>query len=437
MTGFEAFEKVFFEIWGQFSFIGAVFLGSLLIAKPLVKKKNYWWLLSASILISSTIQVIIYLFFIKDKQFDGRRIVYTSLAFFLFISVIISILISYKTDFWAACFCATIGYSLQHISVRIISIIKLFVHLNAWLEMALLILVTGIVFYLAYYLIVKKILDKWKIIVQNKIQLIINSIIVMVAIYFNSFATSSATQVITKFYIYLFCIFICLLGIIGECGILLSKNVEFENEIIKRLMHDEKEHYTFEKSLIDEINMRCHDLKKIISLDVVGEDQKKLLEKLSDDIDEYEYVFKTNNVPLDVVLANMALNCQKNDIKFTCLADGTDLCFMDDIDVYFLFLNVIENAIDASKNVEKSKRLISLVVGSNGKKLNINIMNYHDNEINFQNNLPQTTKKEQKSHGFGMKSILLIVSKYQGTMKITDENKIFTVDINLPIKQKK
>ena len=48
--------------------------------------------------------------------------------------------------------------------------------------------------------------------------------------------------------------------------------------------------------------------------------------------------------------------------------------------------------------------------------------------------MPQTTSSNKSIHGFGIKSMMLIVQKYGGTISFQAENGIFNVNIlfNLP-----
>ena len=43
--------------------------------------------------------------------------------------------------------------------------------------------------------------------------------------------------------------------------------------------------------------------------------------------------------------------------------------------------------------------------------------------------LPKTTKSNKDYHGFGTKSIKMIVNKYRGDLKITTKKNIFTLSI--------
>jgi hypothetical protein len=63
--------------------------------------------------------------------------------------------------------------------------------------------------------------------------------------------------------------------------------------------------------------------------------------------------------------------------------------------------------------------------------LHIQEENYCTDNLTFVKGLPVTTKKDTLNHGFGMKSISLIVKKYNGNMSILTEDHIFHLNIVL------
>ena len=61
------------------------------------------------------------------------------------------------------------------------------------------------------------------------------------------------------------------------------------------------------------------------------------------------------------------------------------------------------------------------------------IENYCEDELEFRNGLPVSTKGDDNYHGFGMKSIQYVVEKYGGNLVANLEEKIFSVDIIFPV----
>ena len=66
--------------------------------------------------------------------------------------------------------------------------------------------------------------------------------------------------------------------------------------------------------------------------------------------------------------------------------------------------------------------------------MSINVNNYFRGEVVIgDNGLPVTTKRSKDYHGFGLKSICMIVDKYKGDVSVRTENNVFNLNIVLPI----
>lgn len=68
------------------------------------------------------------------------------------------------------------------------------------------------------------------------------------------------------------------------------------------------------------------------------------------------------------------------------------------------------------------------------KFLTIHIENYFFGDLEFKDGLPITRKNNEDYHGYGMKSMRMIVEKYEGCLTTTTINDIFHLNILIPIK---
>ena len=147
----------------------------------------------------------------------------------------------------------------------------------------------------------------------------------------------------------------------------------------------------------------------------------------------YDSIVKTGNEVLDTILTEKSLKCGKNDIQLTCTVDNSNLDFISISDLYSLFGNIVENAIEAVLKIDdKKKRVICLNVKQTEKLLSVHIENYYAGEITFVGGLPQT-KKDVRFHGFGMKSVRMIAEKYGGNVIARTDGDLFKLDILVPI----
>ena len=106
---------------------------------------------------------------------------------------------------------------------------------------------------------------------------------------------------------------------------------------------------------------------------------------------------------------------------------------MREDDIYSLFGNLIDNAVDAVLSLEESKRVISLKVREVGTMLSVNVHNYYEHKIEFEDGLPVTTKQDKAYHGYGMKSVKYICNKYGGDLSIMAADNVFNINILFPV----
>ena len=78
------------------------------------------------------------------------------------------------------------------------------------------------------------------------------------------------------------------------------------------------------------------------------------------------------------------------------------------------------------------KRHISLIVKNINSFISISVDNYYI--VLGENGLPLTTKKDKDYHGFCMKSIQLVINKYDGDLNVSVANNVFSLSIMFPVK---
>lgn len=208
---------------------------------------------------------------------------------------------------------------------------------------------------------------------------------------------------------------------------------ERQAAVAVQLLHAERGRYDQEKNIHDIINIKCHDIRhQIAAMGSAG--YEKEIRKIGKLVDIYDATPRTQCVALDVALSSKALACQSQNITLTCMADGRSLGFMEDGDIYALFGNILDNAIEAASKIsDPDKRQISLTVSDREGFLLIEAENFYSGEVTFEQGLPVTTKSERDFHGFGTRSIQILTEKYGGDLQLTVEEGIFRLSIMLPI----
>lgn len=137
---------------------------------------------------------------------------------------------------------------------------------------------------------------------------------------------------------------------------------------------------------------------------------------------------------LDTVLTEKSLTCEQKEIMWTCMADGSQLDFLDPVDLYAIFGNALDNAIEGVQELqEPEKRVISVTVFNRGNLAILQIENYYGHKLQFQDGLPKSRKGDGACHGFGIKSIRRTVEKYNGSVSIHAEDSIFVLSVVFPV----
>ncbi len=211
------------------------------------------------------------------------------------------------------------------------------------------------------------------------------------------------------------------------------RKLKKEQVMMLHILRQEQAQHELAKANIDIINRKCHDLRHQISALRRMEDQEekeRSIQELEEAVLIYDRFAKTGNDDLDIVLTEKGLLCEQRGISLRCIADGSKLGFIQATDIYSLFGNALDNAIESVSQIENPhRRIISLNVGTRGNCLIIHMENTCDREPEFENGLPVTTKADRNYHGFGMQSMRYIAEKYDGALSARWEDGSFVLDV--------
>ena len=229
----------------------------------------------------------------------------------------------------------------------------------------------------------------------------------------------------------LYNIICCIVALCLQFIVLKSERLENELGVISYLLREKEKQYAVSKETADLINQKCHDLKHTVRL--WGRKTGALEEEIHDVekmISIYDSAVKTGNEALDIILSEKSLLCVQSGIRLTCLTDAALLGFITEPDLYALFGNILDNAIEAVKRIEDTeKRVIALNIKRVNDMIAVGIKNYYEGRLEFEDGLPKTDKENTACHGFGMKSIRRIVEKYGGQLTVRAEEGVFFLDL--------
>ena len=234
---------------------------------------------------------------------------------------------------------------------------------------------------------------------------------------------------------------VCLFVFLVEVEMVINRQLESEVETAERLMAERERQYALSRENIEAINLKCHDLRhQIRHLSDAGTAvaDRDALADIAREVAVYDSSVRTGNDALDTILTEKSLLCERRGVTLTCMADGSVLSFMAAADIYSFFGNALDNALEAvSALPDDAMRSISLLVRRRAGMASIHIENFSapGTHLDFEDGLPQTTKDDRTSHGFGTRSMRVTAARYGGTIVFSSDGSTFCLDALLPLPQ--
>lgn len=228
---------------------------------------------------------------------------------------------------------------------------------------------------------------------------------------------------------------LCVLILYMEYELLLNRRFQIEAAATNQLIRDKERQYETSREAIDAINLKCHDIRhQIRRLGDARLVDPTTLDEIALAVNIYDAQIDSGNKSLDTILTEKSLLCDSLGIEFTCSADGSRLSFFSDAELFSLFGNMLDNAIEATRDLEdETRRVITLGVHLNAGLVTIHEENYFAGEITLVDGMPQSTKHDPLNHGYGFRSMRTIVEKHDGVIGCTADDGVFCLDIAIPL----
>lgn len=191
---------------------------------------------------------------------------------------------------------------------------------------------------------------------------------------------------------------------------------QYENSNI--LIHDIKRHLLSIKNLADEND--CDGIEHYID-NLYSEYEVKNIKKFS------------NHKLVNAIINRYAKVFSDCGITFNCDIRNIDFSFIADNDLTSLLDNLLENALEASRDSEE-KKVDLLIAPTNVNYISISLNNTCSVAPNIKNGKLITTKKKSTPHGYGFKSIKRIADKYDGDVSFDYETKSKTFQIRIVLR---
>ena len=194
--------------------------------------------------------------------------------------------------------------------------------------------------------------------------------------------------------------------------------LEKQNTTLRTYAHDAKNHLTAIKNLNTNPEVDIY------------------ISKMYERLTEYSKVSHSGNHTLDVVIDKYVTECELDNIHFEFDIKNNNLSQIDPYDLVTILGNLLDNALEATKKSKMKtisietdfRNIFSVIIISNS----CDICPKLDDS-----NLPSTTKRNSRLHGFGLKSVKKTIKKYNGDIdfEYDAETKTFIVTTMLDNKQ--
>ena len=363
------------------------------------------------------------------------------------VPVIASIAISSlaRTSVWTAIYCAAAGYTIQNLASSAADFVELILGSGSTEAVPLLpticieVLLALVVYVPAWHLLARPFARHGLATNGDSRMLALLGIVLFAVILFDtankqlvSTETPLELVLLLKAVHGVVCVFVLAMG----QELLVNRHLREDALLSQSLLQSERRQYELSRENIEAINIKCHDIKhQIRRLGGGGTIDPNVVEDIARQVDVYDSMVRTGNDALDVILSEKGLVCDREGIDFRCMSDGTAVSFMAPTDIYSLFGNALDNAIEASRKVAANGgRSIALTVRSAAGMASIHVENRFDGSVALgEKGLPVTSKSDSVNHGFGTRSMQLIAQRYDGVMTMRTVGDAFHLNIAIPL----
>ncbi len=209
----------------------------------------------------------------------------------------------------------------------------------------------------------------------------------------------------------------------------------YENQVkeLEQQANIQYEYYLAQTKKYDKTVQILHDVKKHIkaieNLYATCQEQTagEYINEIGDLLKPLIPIQYTGNPILNILLTDKEMLMKDKGISMEIKIDNVSLDFVEPIDVTTIFGNLIDNAIEAAEKAE-GDRHIYIKIGSRHQMISIRIENSCNN-VRWKNDMPISMK--EKHGGIGLLNVKSSIEKYDGSLKLKQENQRFIAELFL------
>ena len=224
---------------------------------------------------------------------------------------------------------------------------------------------------------------------------------------------------------------------------------EKENILLAEQIENTKQHISEVEKLYEDIRALKHDMGNHICVmenlfckleEGVGDfallkneesELKNYLSELKANWNESVAEIRTGNPVTDVILTQKKKETQEKGIEFSCQFAYPMDTNINAFDISVILNNAIENAMEGTEGCVEPYVSILSYRQKNAYMLEVTNCISEKVEIDNETGLPETTKSDKTSHGYGLTNIRKVAQKYYGDIDIRQDEKSFTLTVML------
>lgn len=215
-----------------------------------------------------------------------------------------------------------------------------------------------------------------------------------------------------------------------------------ENQIFQMQVRNQTDMYRSISENLDKQKRRTHEFRnQIICIESLMnkkqyEECEKYVKNIYGALNVETDIINTNNVIINAILNTKYQEMTDKGIVFVFRVNDLSKIGIGDGDVVTILANLLNNAIEACEECS-DKKIIKLKFICEEDRVIISVKNTYSRPIQYENDEIVTSKSiDPEEHGIGIKNIVSVINKYNGSyaIKVMDGEFLFSIVIPLNIR---
>lgn len=224
--------------------------------------------------------------------------------------------------------------------------------------------------------------------------------------------------------------------------VLYNSLLEMYRDKIKNVVTTQEREYYYKQCLImqkavEDTQAFRHDYNNHMSIlnEFISKGEilsaEKYISNLREEHQKYTSIYSsTGNIPIDSILNYKLNSLPDKNIDINLEINVPTELSVEIMDISTILTNLLDNATSALNKIDKNKKMNIKIMYIKGMLI-ISIANSYNGTVLYENGEIVTTKENKRNHGKGLSNIRKAAEKYNGLLKLSHNEKIFTSEVLL------